>query len=578
MSDTLNALQAANRSASVLQGIANPPQINPLAAITVGNQAAQAEFQTRGLQAQQAIGQILQQATDENGNVDFQKAHRMAAAAGPVVQMGMMSMAKDASLLRGQQINNAGALHSFVGNLAVSGVQNPSDENWDNIRSQAVNAGMPANGIAEIDRIRALPSDQRPQAAFQHVVSNLDALQRLHIATGGAPVTFDKGNTVQGGTQNPITGALNEAGPPVAKSMTPGQGGMVDAVIQTDKGPVTIQVPYQQAFPGQVTPAAPAAPGGGGAPSVTPPPPHKGNTQRPSFPPPPPVIQTSPTPSSPTPAPIVPGEATPAPAATPAPTTPAPTASSPVIQTPAGPAIVKTAPVGTEQDINAYKAAQAAMPEQQKSLTAGLAALEALKLARTGPGTATSNAVKSFMIAQGISGADLVDQGPEQYQIARKNLLRFAQANGGKVGTDLGLSTQLESNANVDTLLNSVNDHIMKQDIATLRQHIAQTQTAPGAGGTGKTEFGEGMGAHVQNFTPKTDRMAFAWDLLTPAERQEHLDQISKQEGGKEKWERSMKIARDTGAWSLPRVARPPVVVRPPSPNPLIPPAGPGGG
>lgn len=31
--DLINALQTANRSASVLQGIANPPQINPLAAI-----------------------------------------------------------------------------------------------------------------------------------------------------------------------------------------------------------------------------------------------------------------------------------------------------------------------------------------------------------------------------------------------------------------------------------------------------------------------------------------------------------------------------------------------------------------
>src|SRR4249920_1799850 len=95
--DLVNALQQSNRSASVLQGIANPPQVNPLAAITAGNQAAQAEFQTRGMQAQQALGNILQMSTDANGNVDYQKAHTLAAQAGPVVQMGMAKFAGDAS-------------------------------------------------------------------------------------------------------------------------------------------------------------------------------------------------------------------------------------------------------------------------------------------------------------------------------------------------------------------------------------------------------------------------------------------------------------------------------------------------
>jgi len=203
---------------------------------------------------------------------------------------------------------------------------------------------------------------------------------------------------------------------------------------------------------------------------------------------------------------------------------------------------------GSAEDIAAYKAAQNAMPDAQKNLAAGEAALEALQLARSGPGTATANKWKSFMIAQGIPGAELLDTGGvEAYQIARKNLLRFAQSNGGRVGTDLGLATQIESNPNVETMLSGVNDHILKQDIGLAKQRVAQTLTAPGQGGLGTTEFGKGMGAHLQNFTAKTDPLAFAWDKLLPEERQAHIDQVSKQQGGLDKLKRSLKIANDTG-------------------------------
>ena len=528
-STNINALLNAGHVPTVPVG--GQVQFNPLAAITQGNQAAQAELTTRGMQAQQAIGQILQQSTDENGNVDYQKAHRMAAAAGPVVQMGMMSMAKDASLLRGQQINNASALHSFVGNLAVSGVQNPSDENWDNIRSQAVNAGMPANGIAEIDRIRALPSDQRPQAAFQHVVSNLDALQRLHIATGGAPVTFDKGNTVQGGTQNPITGALSEAGPPVAKSMTPGQGGMVDAVIQTPQGPMTIQVPYQQAFPGQVTPAAPGSGGGGGggAPSVTPPPPPGNTTVRKStFPPPPPIISTSPAPSSTTPAPTAPGGATPTPtptpAATPAPTTPAPTASSPVIQTPAGPAIVKSAIPTQEQelDISGKHAgdARARTLTYQRDIQPIEGAITALAGADTGKASDLLNNVRGY--AQDVSPDFLKRMLPtsltdpvarKNYEEANKYLTAMQLQAPGGARSDVGTATAGAASPNVH-ISNAAAREVALAILAQRRLEHAGTMLFNQSGKTAG-EFDR----HLGDWNTQIDPRAFVVDKMTPQEK-----------------------------------------------------------
>ena len=191
-----NALQALQK----LGGVPTVPvggqvMVNPLAAITAGNQAAQQEFETRGLQAQQALGQIVQQATDENGNVDFQKAHRMAASAGPMVQMGMMKFAQDASALKGAQIEQASASHTFVSRLAASGVEDSSDANWANIRAQAVNANAPPQVIAEIDRIRALPEDQRSGVAMQHLKNNLAALDSLQQIQGKQQTVTTPGGT-----------------------------------------------------------------------------------------------------------------------------------------------------------------------------------------------------------------------------------------------------------------------------------------------------------------------------------------------------------------------------------------------
>jgi hypothetical protein len=284
--------------------------------------------------------------------------------------------------------------------------------------------------------------------------------------------------------------------------------------------------------------------------------------------------------STPAPAaPATPAVPTPQPAAAPAP----PGVSSPIIQTPAGPGVVTSLPAGQQQgieaDVTGYKNAQQAMPDQQRNLVAGESALQALQLAQSGPGTANVNRMKSFLLAQGIDLGAIDPNSTVAYEIARKNLLRFAQSSATRSGTDLGLATQLQSNANVDTMLPQANEHILKQDIGLARQRIAQTLTAP-AGGTGQSEFGNGYGQHVQNFTAQTDPVAFDWDLLTPAERQAHLDEISKTQGGMDKWRRSMRIARDTGVLQLPAAPQqtgpaptPPAAAAPaPQANALLPP------
>jgi len=179
MADDLNALLQANRSSSVLEGIANPPQFNPLAAQNSAVQAASAMYGIREKQAQQAWGDILQQATDANGNVDYQKAQRLAAGT-PAASMGMMSALKDTSALRGSQINNTAGHMALLGTAAMTVAKDPRDANvhaaFDNLAAH----GVPRE---EIDRERArwlaMPEAERQQNAFRIGLTNLSELQRV---------------------------------------------------------------------------------------------------------------------------------------------------------------------------------------------------------------------------------------------------------------------------------------------------------------------------------------------------------------------------------------------------------------
>jgi hypothetical protein len=142
-------------------------------------------YDLRAKQAQQQIGDILQQATGADGVVDHQRAQALAAQAGPGVQVGMQSFLTSNSALRGSQIVQGAALHSLSGNLAASVMNNATDDNMAKIRASAVASGLPPSALAEIDRIAALPEAQRGAEAYKHVVGNIDALGQL--ARGGYP-------------------------------------------------------------------------------------------------------------------------------------------------------------------------------------------------------------------------------------------------------------------------------------------------------------------------------------------------------------------------------------------------------
>lgn len=102
-----------------------PVYVNPAASMGRGMAIAGKAYDLREKQAQEAWGQILQQSTDENGNVDYPKAQALAAKT-PMATMGMMSALKDTSGLRSSQFNLNTAQNNSV-NAAVTAALAESD-------------------------------------------------------------------------------------------------------------------------------------------------------------------------------------------------------------------------------------------------------------------------------------------------------------------------------------------------------------------------------------------------------------------------------------------------------------------
>src|SRR4051812_15539486 len=152
MSDTLtNALRDSAHSSSVLEGIANPAQLNPLAGIGTAMDMVQ---KVQGLDKNQAIkawGEVLQQATDpKTGVVDYPKA-RALAAGRPDASYGMQEGLKDA-----QSLQTAGY------NLTHAQVSNAH-------RSMAQLLADFPNGVPQSEVNRVL-DNQVAQGVPQHVV------------------------------------------------------------------------------------------------------------------------------------------------------------------------------------------------------------------------------------------------------------------------------------------------------------------------------------------------------------------------------------------------------------------------
>jgi hypothetical protein len=186
MSDTLNALTQQQGQSNLLNLLSSANVANPLGAIQAGQQAAGTYYDVKQKQANVAWGNALQQATDENGNVDLAKAQSIASK-DPMAAAGMQTALANNATMRGQQIQQTGQLYNMLGEGAGSLLNDPSDQNIASIRARFQNLGMPAGALAELDRIQAIPDlNQRKTEAFNHLRTIMGA--QYNLAVGGYPV------------------------------------------------------------------------------------------------------------------------------------------------------------------------------------------------------------------------------------------------------------------------------------------------------------------------------------------------------------------------------------------------------
>jgi len=563
MSDT-NALLSRN---SVLDRIANPQVVNPLAAMSDAAKTAQAIYGVRQAKAQQAVGQIATESIDPvTKQFDQARFNAAIANAGPDVaayaQPGLQNASTLADTQTRQQLLKVGWYNGATGAL-------PDNASYDQvvntIRSGA-SVGMTPTEIA--NSIAQVPRDPAQLQAYiqQHRLTAGNTVTQLEQQYGTRQAVTD-----ESGTQFvtvPRAGA-NQPNVVVPAGMGPRAAG---AQVQwTDSSGVVhygTQAQYQQArgVDPRIGPQTP----------VLAPPPTAPQQPGSNAPPPPPANTTIRSPGAYVPptanAPVSTGSSAggkvpptaPGPQSQNVPPAGAissdvaaiqggmqtarntPSGTVPGVVAAAGPAAGTSAaaPVYTDttgppagfgeklnNDIKAHTDASLAASDQRKNLQAGENAFEALKLAGnyTGAGTGTAAALYSWLQARAPQWA--IPQGTMTdtawRQVLAKNLLRFAQESGMRMNTDLGLNEALKGTANADTILPNANREILINDIGMARQRLAQTQLMPSPSGDGAVVN------HFRTYTSDTDPRAFAWDLYSAAERKAIEAEVAKDKSGK---------------------------------------------
>jgi len=272
MGDTLNALSGAIRSGNVLDSIAHPQVLNPLAAFSTATDVASRVYDLRDKQATAAWGDVLQQATDENGNVDYPRAQALAAR-NPMAQQGMLRALGQTSQLRGEQLAQTGATLALYGKSALTIAQNPSDANVNATFDSLAAAGWPKAQLeAERQRVLAMTDpNARVQYALQHGLQAMDGVSAFTTAIGGRREVNTGGNI-----QFPWIPGYAGGSPSFNTTMTPGESMSYGVWTKDPKTgqPVWVSGPdlARRAGLEPLIPPQLGGGGGGGAPNATNPP------------------------------------------------------------------------------------------------------------------------------------------------------------------------------------------------------------------------------------------------------------------------------------------------------------------
>jgi hypothetical protein len=453
----------------------------------------------RLFQANTARGQVMAQATDENGIYHPEIANRLAAGR-PDAAQAMPSIVGQNQELSGQQLDQAMKRLGWIDSTA--GAALTAGDYSDGAMLKMFHNGVAAGVLSLPDvqkQMATMPPDAAGRKAWleQHQGQAATVQQQLELRYGKLGTVTRPDGSLGGYAQRVQTGAIDappQAGAPQGTSPE----------TRAAETPVFKKMPdgtYQQ-----VPEARSARPGASGA-----------SNQDKYVGLPNPLLGGLPNPAE-------------APAGGAAP--------------PASPSL-SAPPMGTNEDVAAFKTDQQTVPNIQTGLTNLNTAKEALALTQSGRSTEAVHNFYSFLKSQGIAPA-FKDGDVTQYDIARKAMLAFASTTAGGSGTNLGLESQLHSNASMD-IDQSAADHVLNQNIGLQRMKLAQVMEAP--------KGGSGYGQHVTNFGNDNDPRAFAWDKYTPAQRQEIIIEASKTKGGLDKLDHSLEIAAKHRLISIPKAA-----------------------
>lgn len=237
MSDLVNALQEASGGGGSLP---KPVVVNPLAAMQGAAQTAQSVYGVREKQAQQAVGDILQQATGPDGTIDYPKAQALAARAGPIVQMGMASFLKDASALKGAQMQQGVGRNAAVGNAIVGALT--GDDAGLHDRVAAGLRGLIANGVMTPDEATkwalTMPNDPAQiRQRLEQLRISLAPPDQQETNIYGTRGTINTGTGTQGVVQAPASrgGGITPGGAVIPHGLTPEQEAEIVEVTDTRK-------------------------------------------------------------------------------------------------------------------------------------------------------------------------------------------------------------------------------------------------------------------------------------------------------------------------------------------------------
>jgi hypothetical protein len=533
--------------------IANPTgaqsqsqQFNPLAMAGQYAQLQNAVNQNRLFQANQAAGQLYQQAIDPNtGTLDTNRLMSLASQ-NPQAALVMPEVAQQASARRAEQLQQAQSINTFMNHGIASLLANDNVGHGDVVKFLAT---AKANGVlpqqqydATMQELAAVPPDQIRSWLRQHWVQGMETGHQISFMLGNLQPVNAGGTTYI--TQTPLGGGPTQVRANIQNTPAPENVNTGSSIVPTSGGrpiapPITRTVtPEQDATPMRAyDPATQTyydttqgawrtylqqldAFRRGQGPQPTPP----GN------------------PAS--------GAASGASGGASGPTQPprqaasaAPPATPP--GTPAGPPV--GAPETYAASIKNYTDAQANAATYQDRVQPLERALDALKTAKTGEG---SEAIQSFASRLQTLSPDFLNRvlnprTPDEiaaYDEARKYLTKLQLAQPGAARSDVGTQTAGASSPSVHISPQAAQALTLAQlgfERMKQAQYLDFVATHPNADTRG-TAFNDYMARSTYQLDPR----AFIADQQTPQQRIAILNSMKKGSAAYNNYMRSYMMAK----------------------------------